>query len=176
MTEAPRSTTGDESPAISPFLETMPEPVAARLDEVLQPDEEVRVRVTADLMDGGEYGSRWLVLTDRRLFSLSPGDGDGLVQLPLDQVGEVRTLELVGGGQLEVDRREEAPLTWRYSGSLVPRFVEVAAGIRQLAKQETLTLPTEIERTRCDQCGRFLPEKDGLCPFCIRKWDTLKRI
>ncbi|MFA6109496.1 MAG: ABC transporter ATP-binding protein, partial [Candidatus Latescibacterota bacterium] len=41
---------------------------------------------------------------------------------------------------------------------------------------ETLTLPTEIERTRCDQCGRFLPEKDGLCPFCIRKWDTLKRI
>jgi hypothetical protein len=80
MTEIATPTTGDEPPATSPFLEPLPAPVAARLGEVLQPEEEVRIRVAADLMDDGEYGSRWLVLTDRRLFSLSPDGGDGLVQ------------------------------------------------------------------------------------------------
>ena len=31
---------------------------------------------------------------------------------------------------------------------------------------------------RCNlaKSNRLLPEKDGLCPACVKKWDTLKRI
>ena len=33
-----------------------------------------------------------------------------------------------------------------------------------------------MERSRCDTCGRLLPEKDGVCLACVKTWDTLKRI
>ena len=32
------------------------------------------------------------------------------------------------------------------------------------------------ERTRCAQCGRLLPEKDGICPACTNRGKTLLRI
>ena len=71
-----------------------------------------------------------------------------------------------GSGQLLV----------HYSRSLAALFSEAAEAIRNLAKSEAPGLPTTMERTRCGVCGRLLPERDGLCPFCVRKWDTIKRI
>ena len=55
-------------------------------------------------------------------------------------------------------------------------LAEVAEGIKQLAKGEELALPTEVERSRCARCGRMLPEKDGICPACMKKLDTLRII
>ena len=34
----------------------------------------------------------------------------------------------------------------------------------------------EVERSRCARCQRVLPEKDGVCPACLSKLDTLKRL
>jgi len=159
-----------------PFLETPPPEVAARLDSVKPAEEAVRIQVATDMADARSFGERWLVVTDQRLFFIPADGADGVVEVAIAEVKEVRTQELVGGGRLEVERKEGPPTYLHYSNSLVPKFAEVAGGIRQLSKGEPLSLPTQVERTRCVQCGRMLPEKDGICPFCIRKWDTLKRI
>ena len=84
--------------------------------------------------------------------------------------------KLVGGCRLVVERISGAPIYLHYSSSLIPKFAEVAQGIAQLSKGQTLELPTEIERTRCEKCGRLLPEKDSRCVACIKKWNTLMRI
>jgi len=52
----------------------------------------------------------------------------------------------------------------------------VAQGIRQLTEGKDLVLPEKITKTRCDKCGRLLPEQDGICPACIRRWATLMGI
>ena len=158
------------------FLELLPPEVATQLDGVKGVEEVVRIQVASDMADGQSFGERWLVVTDRRLLFLGLDGKEKAVEVPVDQVGEVRTEDLVGGGVLAVERKEGPPAYLHYSGSLRPKFAEVADGIRQLSKGEPLTLPTEMERTRCDACGRLLPEKDGICPFCIRKWETIKRI
>ena len=159
-----------------PFLESLPRPVAAKLKGFKEETEGVRIQVATDMADSQSFGERWLVVTDRRLFFISEEGADGTVEIPIDRVREVRTQELVGGGVLEVETEEGPPACLHYSSTLRPKFAEVADGIRHLSKGEELALPTEVERIRCEQCGRMLPEKDGICPFCIRILDTIKRI
>ena len=89
---------------------------------------------------------------------------------------EAKTEELVGGGRLTLERKVGEPTYLHYSSSLAPKFAEVAEGIQQLVKGETLELPTEVERTRCEKCGRLLAEKDGRCINCTKKRETFWRI
>jgi hypothetical protein len=44
------------------------------------------------------------------------------------------------------------------------------------AARKPLHINSHLERVRCQHCHRLLPEKDGICPACIRKWSTIKRI
>ncbi len=161
---------------MEPFMESLPPAVEGKLKGLKPPEEAVRIQVAADMADERRFGERWLVVTEKRLFFISEDGPDGVVEVPLEQVNQVQIRDLVGGARLEVERKEEPLLSLHYSSSLSAKFAEVAGGIRQLSKQEPLSLPTEVERTRCERCGRWLPEKDGICPFCIEKWETLKRI
>ena len=52
-----------------------------------------------------------------------------------------------------LERNVGPPVYLHYSSSLVPKFAEVAEGIQQLSKGETLELPTEIDRTRWAKSG-----------------------
>ena len=166
------------TPAPSPaFLEEIPAVVSLAVEQRLAADETVHVRMAVDMADEQTYGRQWLVLTDRRLLVLKPNGAMDITEVHLDEVSEVRTQELVGGGRLEVDRRDGGgQVSVTYSASLAPRFAEVAGGIRELSKGNPPALPVEMEKTRCERCGRLLPEKDGICPFCIRQWETIKRI
>lgn len=159
---------------MQPFIETMPPEINAKLQGVKTPDEQVLIQVSADFADDQAYGEKWLVATTMRLLVI-PADGV-VEQIALNAIQDARTEELVGGCRLVVERKSGAPIYLHYSSSLIPKFAEVAQGITQLSKGQTLELPTEIERTRCEKCGRLLPEKDSRCVACIKKWNTLMRI
>jgi len=161
---------------VNPFIETLPEKIAGKLRHAKPEDETVRIQVLTDMNMERRFGEHWVVVTDRRVL-LIPDDGDdGTVDIPVDEIAEVKVEPLVGGGRMELERKIGESANIRYSGSLAGKFSEVAAGIRQLTKGEELTLPSHIEKTRCDRCHRLLPEKDGLCPACVRKGATFLRI
>ena len=159
-----------------PFIEPPPQAVAHKLDGVRAADEIIHIQVATDKIDDRTYGERWLVATDRHLYFIPASGADGIEQLPIDQVESAQVQQLVGGGFVEVARKEGPPTLLHYSNSLHPKFVEVAAGIGRLAGGDAPELPTIVERTRCEKCHRLLPEKDGFCPFCLSKWATFKRI
>ena len=161
---------------MQPFLETLPPEVDTKLQNIKPPEEEPHIQVATDLTDDGAFGEQWLVVTDERLFVIPTEGVDGVVEVPLKVITETKIEEFVGAGRLEVEHGESEPTYLYYSNSLGPKFAEVAEAIKQLIKGEEPTLPTEMERSRCDSCGRLLPEKDGICPACVKKWDTLKRI
>ena len=148
--------------------------VADRLDAILPAGEQILVRVRADLgMDGG-YADTWLAVTGHRAVIL-PADGSS-VDVPVERMRSVRTEPLVGGGRLEIERFGEPTVAVPYSGTEAAKFSEVARGLEQLRKGEPFLINPELERTRCSRCGLLLPEKNGLCPACVRKWSTIKRI
>ena len=161
---------------MNPFLETLPPEVDAKLQDIKTPEEQTHIQVATDLIDDGSFGEQWLVVTDVRLLVIPTEGADGVVEVPLKVITETKIEEFVGAGRLELEHGESEPTYLYYSNSLIPKFAEVAEAIKQLTKGETPTLPTEMERSRCDSCGRLLPEKDGICPACVNKWDTLKRI
>ena len=161
---------------MKPFLEALPPEVDTKLQNIKPPEEQAHIQVATDLIGDGSFGEQWLVVTDERLLVIPAEGADGVVEVPLKVITEARIEELVGAGRLEVEHGKSEPTYLYYSNSLSPKFAEVAEAIKQLTKGEAPTLPTEMERSRCETCGRLLPEKDGVCLACLKTWDTLKRI
>ncbi len=158
------------------FKETLPDSVSEALGGEGLNEDPALLHVATDLLPNRRFGRQWVVVTRKRLLVV-PHDGEsGIVVVPMNEMAGVRTEEVVGGGCLAVDRRKEGPLLVPYTQSLIPKFAEVAEGIRQLSEGRDLSLPVELERARCDACGRLLPEKNGICAACIRKWQTLRRL
>lgn len=157
----------------SPFIEESSPALAERLTGLVPAGEEILLRLASDMADEALYGERWLVLSRKRLLLVGV---DGADEAEIDQIRDARVEALVGGGFLQVNRREGPPLVLHYSGSQAPKFAEACEAINQLARDEEPELPDAVERSRCPSCNRLLPEKDGICPACISKWSTLKRI
>ena len=161
---------------MSAFKETLPASVSEMLGRKGLNDEPALLHVATDLLPNRQFGRQWVVVTEKRLIVVQHDDDGDIVVVPMDEMAGVRTEEEVGGGFLAVDRHKQGPLLVPYTQSLTPKFTEVAEGIRQLSEGRNLSLPEEVERVRCDACGRLLPEKNGICAACIRKWHTLRRL
>lgn len=161
----------DDTPRL---LEAPPDAVAAKFG--LPAGEDVLIRVHTDLAADCTFGTQWVVVTPERVVVVPAEGADGAVEVAVDQIKVARTEPLVGGGRLEIERETAPPLSVPYSGSMADKFSEVARGIEQLRKGEPFFVNAALDRTRCEKCNRLLPEKNGICPACIKKLATLKRI
>ena len=158
------------------FQEAMPSYIEEKFKRILQRDETVTISVSTDLAEDRTYGERWMVVTDRRVLIFSPDGRNGTVELPLKEITEAKTEPLVGGGRLELSVKGKQTEHLYYSCSLKEKFSEVTRGIQQLSRGEPLRLSEEEDRTRCDKCGRLLPERNGICPACVKKWQVFARL
>jgi ATP-binding cassette subfamily B protein len=146
----------------------------------LRPEEEassILLRETADLVaeSGHCYGRRELCVS-RTGLSVFDEAGVEIFRIALSDVKSARTEPLVGGGRLEVTTRDGVIPVVEFTASVAERISEMARGIEQLAKGESLNIKWKQERTRCEQCGRLLPEKDGRCAACVKRVAVLRRV
>ena len=158
------------------LLESMPHSVKAKTRGLLATEEEELIRVSTDLNQKGRFGIEWVIVTDKRLLIVPTTGLDGTADVPIEELTLVQTEALVGGGRLSIERKDKPTITVPYSSSLAEKFSEVARGLEQLRKREPFLINAQLDRTRCEKCGRLLPEKNGICPACIRRLATLQRI
>ena len=163
-------------PEAIPLLEAAENEIERRIQGLLGDGEEELIRVSADLDPQGYYGEQWVVVTPRQVVVLPGEVGGEVVRIPMDTVTLARTEPLVGGGRLEIEREGLPTVYVPYSNTQAIKFTEAARGIEQLRKSERFGVQTELERTRCASCGRLLPERNGICPACIKRLATLGRI
>ena len=156
------------------LLESTDATATARIAAVLPAEEEVLIRASTDLAADGRFGRQWLVATEHRVLVV-PTQGE-IVDIPLAALAEVRTDAIVGGGQLEIERVDAPTLSLSYTSSEAEKMSEVARGLEQLRQGQPFAINGHLDRTRCERCDRLLPEKNGICPACIKKLATLKRI
>jgi len=134
------------------------------------------IRLEADFAEGGEFGRRILVVTQTAVQVLETNGAQAFL-MPLSEIQTARNEPLVGGGRLEVTGKNGDILpVITYSQTVAAKFSEAARGIEQLAKGEPFQINLKNERTRCANCGRLLPEKDGICPACVNRSKTMWRI
>ena len=148
----------------------------ATVETELTAQNDVLIELHADFDPSGAFGSRTLRVTPDAVQVLE-GGGTPTFSIPMADIKTARNEPLVGGGRLEITARSGDVLpVITYSQTVAARFSEAARGIEQLAKGESLSIKLEYEKTRCEKCARLLPEKDGLCPACVNRRQTLSRI
>src|SRR5262245_18504434 len=142
----------------------------------LLPGEKELIRISSDLSRDGSFGNTSVVVTDRRVLVFSPVGNGGASQISLQDIEGVRIEALVGGGFLELTLKQAPPLRMLYSASLSRQFSELAGAIDQLRQAGYFLALKKADDVRCSTCGRLLPEKNGICPACIPRWTTFRRI
>ena len=141
---------------------------AVAVDEAVAagPDAEVLIRETADLVpeEGHRFGWREVRVSKTRV-SVHLENGAEILSVPMGDIKSARTEPLVGGARLELTTNSGSVVpVAAFTASIAARFSEMARGIEQLARGEELAIKWALEKTRCEKCGRLLPEKDGRCP------------
>lgn len=158
------------------LTDTIPDAIQKKLDTRLDSDEEIRIALESDIDADGRFGSCWMVTTNQRVMTLGlNGDGRDL-EVPLDEIQQVRIEPLVGGGCLEISTFTDTLPLITYTQTKSDKFAEASRGIEQLIEEKQFQVRTDFGKTYCEKCGRRLPRKDALCPACVSKWAMLKRI
>ena len=161
---------------MKPLQEIHNDGVASRVDAILEDGEAPLFQVCSDLDARGDYGCQWVVVTRERILVLPETGTQDATHIPLADVSSVSTEPLVGGARLEIRRKAQPTVLVLHSQTLAGEFSELARGIERLRTSQALWEDRIRERTRCESCGRLLPEKNGICPVCLRKMDVLARI
>lgn len=148
------------------------------LPEGVSLEEPVRLCLAANLKPDGSYGQSYLVVTPSRVMVFAAEEGDGLRthwDLPLQELSEPKAETLAGGGVLEVTHNGSRVDLVRYTASQIPRFATAARLLEKWAKGEEAELPEE-EETRCPRCGFPLEAGTKVCPVCLPRSRTLRRL
>ncbi len=154
----------------------IPEDVLQAVDGV-RPGSHIRLLAFSDLAPDGSFGEQFIALADDRLLVFS-SDGESprlLKDLPFADVSKVEIETLVGGAVFRavVNGRREDLLS--FSHAMSDAFGRVRIQLDALI--EGKPLPEVAERaTRCATCGLFLGEYTRVCPRCLRKGATLRRL
>ncbi len=155
-----------EARLLEPASESLGAPVA----------EDLLIRAKADVAADGRFGASWVEVDGQEVRVFEDGEPTPLHRVPIEQLTACRSEAQVGGGSLVLEPAGQAPLRIRYSQSQAAKFSEVVRGIEQLREGNPLCINGHIEHSRCPTCRRLLPERDGICPACIRKSATLARL
>ncbi len=163
----------------STYTEQMPDELAGRCRKALRDGESVRITASSDLTEDLRFEERWLVVTDQRLMRfVSNGEsaGNGAVSIEFSDARGAVVEELVGSARINVEIGSEEIEVIRYTPSQRAKFAMIARGIDQLIKEKPVDLEGEVDRTRCDKCGRLLPEPNGICSACTNRLAMMGRI
>jgi len=164
--------------------EELPEAVEREAQRLVEPEERRIVSLSTDIAADGTYGDRWLLVTDRRLVTFVPEDGQARVELdlPLSELRGVRLRDFIGNGSLEAVTETGAVEVVRFSRSIAPEMPRVERILRSLAKVDEVGGGHRGggghggKAMRCETCGRALPRWSEVCPFCMKRGELLARL
>jgi len=147
------------------------------LPEGIDLGEEIRLCAEADLRPDGRFGREWLAVGETALWVVSEDGAQPHVRLELSlaETAEPKAQTFVDGGTLEVSRNGERVELVRYTTSRVARFATAAQVLGKWLEGEEAELPDEEER-RCPVCGLPLAEGTRVCPACLPRARTLRRL
>ena len=173
------------------LVEQIPDEISARLTDALQAGDAIVLSVSTDMGLDGSYATSWLVATDQRLITYNPTDtvAPTLVDIPLDHIESVEMRELVYGNNiLKLRTADRGIEVARFTKTHAHKFQKVLPELRELVGRarpcdevmevdEASRSHRGMERLRrCSKCGRVIPERRGICPFCIKKGRLVFRL
>jgi len=158
--------------------ETMPQSLE-RIYQKLYGNAEIKIAISSDINNDGQFGNQWLVVTDDEVMVFSPNGEETLLQkkLSLKEISNVTTQSLIGCSSLEATKSNGDLIELiRYSNAHSAKFSATAKWLSQVSKGEQPSEVTEEGPARCPKCGLVLAEGSKVCPRCVQKGKVLLRL
>jgi ATP-binding cassette subfamily B protein len=153
-----------------PYVDKLPKSIEMQLTE--QP----LFHFGTDLMNDGQFGEQWLVLTEKEV-SVWGTDGEMVSKFFVSSIADARVVGGIGGGSLLVDTKEGPIILIRYTASLTSIFGYASKLIAAVAKGEERPTASEKEFPRhCPKCRNPLPDDSQTCPVCKSNGKVLFRM
>jgi ATP-binding cassette subfamily B protein len=147
------------------------------LPEELARDGAVVLSVATDVLPDGALGCEWVCVTTETL-TVHTQTADGWrerLALPLAELSAPCSRTLLGGAALEVTRDEQPVEVARLSNACLPAVSTFVGLLEKQIKGEEYIIPDE-EHRHCPTCGLPLEGGTKVCPACLPRGRTLKRI
>ncbi len=147
------------------------------------PLEQVIAVAPFDLSEEGHYISGYLALREGQLGSFLKSDGHWEGHwIPIPEKSEAIMFEGLGMGTLRLIDETSMLGEWRFTRR---HEKEVAELHRQLEKQLKVAEAEAFDRkgpkpdekkTKCDKCGKAIPDWSEVCPSCLSRRKVLSRL
>lgn len=152
------------------FINKLPKAIEAQLRE------KTLFHAVSDLMNDGQFGEEWLVLTEKEV-SVWSSDGMLVTKLTFSDITDARAVGGVGGGSLLADTKNGPIILIRYTASLTSIFGYASKLMGAVAKGEERPTVSEKEFPRnCPKCRNPLPDDSQACPVCKNNGKVLFRM
>jgi len=146
----------------------------AALDAALG-GEPVNLCLPCDLSLEGARGSGAVAFTPTRVAVVNEGQLQALYRL--NEFAEFTGRAMIGNGILEGTRQDGTPvLLARFSMYQVPRYMQAARMVTRALQDLPPPPDSRLEDRVCAKCGRALPRGSRICPHCMDKGKTIKRM
>lgn len=171
---------GRKDPRDMSLVEKCPEGVLDALRQHgVDGSEELVIALESDIGPDGQFGQQWLMATQERVFVVRQDNGSATVsrEVPLGQLNRAVAESMVGSGVLRVVTGGEPEELLRFSNAKGRQFGQAARKLQELvtAGKEPFHEEEEEERT-CPSCSRPLPPDTKVCPQCVNRGKTLRRL
>ncbi|HOX36704.1 MAG TPA: ATP-binding cassette domain-containing protein [Candidatus Brocadiia bacterium] len=144
------------------------------------PEMDVLLTTDSEIDELGRYGKNWFVMTDEKIMTFSQKDGHARVlrTFEVDKIEEARLNSCVGSGFLEVKINGSYEEVIRFLNSDAQKFGRIVQKINGTKKGVPIRITEEDSKDerRCISCGRMLSGTKDVCPRCISKGRTMRRL
>lgn len=137
------------------------------------------LQVQTDINARGQYAAQWLLADAGRMLVLDEADPKPiLLDLPMSEAEDFRTITAVGSGILQIKTQGIWLDAIRFSNSLKYTFDRTGKRLKQLKDGQTIEFEADDEHDprRCQQCGLLLEFTGETCPRCIDRSRAMARV
>ncbi len=174
-----------------PLIDQVPVELEPRIKEFFGDTEEIKVAVSTDLLENGNYGQDWLIATASQLIMarLNGALEHDLQAIPLKDIETVDIRVFHGNNVMKVRTHDRGIEVARYSKAATEKFFDAKSEIDFLIRQiqpedsdkkeerkHSRSSHSRRKKTKCDQCGRAIPHWADVCTYCIEKRKLLFRL
>ncbi len=161
------------------LVEKYPDGIADILRERGVNGDEFVIALESDIGPDGQFGKQWLLATQERLFVVRQDNGTPEVarEVALGDLSRAAAESMVGAGVLRIVSKGEPEELLRYSNARGRQFGQAARKLQEIITDGKEAFHDEEEEERvCPSCSRPLPPDTKVCPQCVNRRKTLKRL
>lgn len=137
-------------------------------------DEEILYCLPLDMNERQSYCSGYFVITKTRFFVLADEELCGIYII--NDFNDYSVVDLTSSGRLEAKKDGEPVYIASFSMEHIGRYYYAQRILNEMASGEVSRVKGDDDEPKCPKCGKRLRRHSRICPYCMSKTGSIKKI